>query len=225
MLYPDAEKHSLTARDVIVHTPRAADVAKANAAAVANPPLADGGTLPVGHDGKPLNTDFETGDLRDWTASGGAFAKQPVVGDAVVARRAPMASGHVGKHWIGTFENGLGDGATGTLTSKPFRVTQPWAAFLLAAGAYETTRVEIVYAADGKVLVKISGHDTRRLAKKSGSTETLSPVIVNLAALQDREISVRVIDEQAGGAWGHVNFDDFKFYATKPVLAGAVEVR
>ena len=26
----------------------------------------DAGTLPVGEDGKPLNTDFETGDLRDW---------------------------------------------------------------------------------------------------------------------------------------------------------------
>jgi hypothetical protein len=33
-----------------------------------------------------------------------------------------------------------------------------------------------------------------------------------------------VVDDQAGGAWGHVNFDDFKVYATRPAAAGAVEV-
>ncbi len=225
VLFPEAERNTLTARDVVVHTARAADAAKAQAAAGVNPPRADGGVLPVGRDGKPLNLDFETGDLRDWTASGGAFAKQPVAGDAVLARRAPMTSGHVGRHWVGTFEHGLGDTATGTLASQAFRVTQPWAAFLLAAGAYETTRVELVDAAGGKVLIKISGNDTRRLAGKSGSTETLSPVVVNLAALAGREIFVRVVDEQAGGAWGHVNFDDFKLYATRPDLAGAVEVK
>ena len=62
-------------------------------------------------------------------------------------------------------------------------------------------------------------------ADKTGSTETLSLVIVNLAALQGREIALRLVDEQPGGAWGHLNFDDFRFYAAKPVLAGAVEVR
>lgn len=217
--FPEAERNALTARDVVVHTARVAT------AAVVNAPRTDGGVLPAGRDGKPLNLDFETGDLRDWTASGGAFAKQPVTGDAVLARRAPMTSGHVGRHWVGTFENGLGDAATGTLTSQAFRITQPWAAFLFAAGAYETTRVELIDATDGKVLIKISGNDTRRLAGKSGSTETLSPVVVNLAVLAGREIRVRVVDEQAGGAWGHVNFDDFKLYATHPEIAGAVEIK
>ncbi|MBI4624433.1 MAG: VCBS repeat-containing protein [Verrucomicrobia bacterium] len=221
--FPDAEKNALSARDVIVHTQRAADAAKARAAATVNPPLAGNGTLPTGSEGKPLNTDFETGDLRDWTASGTAFTRQPVVGDAVVARRAPMTSAHVGQHWIGTYENGLGDGATGTLTSKPFRVTQPWAAFLFAAGPFESTRVELVDAADQKVILKVSGNDTRQLAKSNQSTETLAPVIVDLRAVQGRDLFIRVIDEQAGGAWGHVNFDDFKFYVGKPALAGAVE--
>ncbi|MBI4624429.1 MAG: hypothetical protein HY736_14590 [Verrucomicrobia bacterium] len=136
-----------------------------------------------------------------------------------------MQSAHVGKHWIGTYENGLGDGATGTLSSKPFRVTQPWAAFLLAAGPFETTRIEIVDAADQKVLLKVSGNDTRKLAGKTNSTETLSPVIVDVRAWQGREILLRVIDEQADSAWGHLNFDDFRFYAQKPVLAGAIEVK
>jgi hypothetical protein len=33
-------------------------------------PKADPGVLPVGADGKPLNLDFETGTLKDWTATG-----------------------------------------------------------------------------------------------------------------------------------------------------------
>jgi hypothetical protein len=225
VLFPDAEKHARTARDVVVHTARASEGVKAAVAGQAvNPPRAAGGTLPVGRDGKALNLDFETGDLRDWAACGEAFARQPVVGDAVWLRRAPMTSGHVGRHWVGTFENGRGDGATGTLTSAVFRVTQPWAAFLLAAGAEETTRVELADAAGREVLLSVSGRDMRRLAGGRGSTETMAPVIVNLASLMEREVFVRVVDDQAGGAWGHVNFDDFKFYAKRPALAGAVEV-
>jgi hypothetical protein len=39
---------------------------------LASPLLADDGVLPVGSDGKPLNLDFETGTLKDWTATGDA---------------------------------------------------------------------------------------------------------------------------------------------------------
>src|SRR5688500_10190875 len=63
VLFPDAGTNALTARDVIVHTPRAADVAKSKAAPVVNPPRFANGVLPLGADGKPLNTDFESGDL------------------------------------------------------------------------------------------------------------------------------------------------------------------
>ena len=52
----------------------------------------------------------------------------------------------------------------------------------------------------------------------------MAPVIVDLRAVAGRELAVRVVDEQAGGAWGHLNFDDFKLYAEKPVLPGAAEV-
>src|SRR5262245_66453292 len=39
------------------------------------------GVLPVGADGKPLNLDFETGTLRDWTAEGATFQDQPIKGE------------------------------------------------------------------------------------------------------------------------------------------------
>ena len=69
---------------------------------------ADLGVLPVGADGKPLNLDFETGTLKDWTAEGDAFTGQPIKGDNVAARRPDMKSEHQGDYWIGTYEK-LGD--------------------------------------------------------------------------------------------------------------------
>ena len=55
---------------------------------------------PVGADGKPLNLNFESGSLQDWTATGDAFAKQPIRGDLVAQRRKDMCSEHEGQFWL-----------------------------------------------------------------------------------------------------------------------------
>ena len=215
----DGEKKAAPAKKA-----KAAPAPQAAADVKPNPPLPGGGVLPTGLDGKPLNTDFETGDLRDWTATG-SFAKQlPTLGDTVVTRRPPMTSTHVGKYWIGTYENGLTDEATGTLTSKPFRLTERWAAFLVAAGPYESTRVEIVNTGNGNVLFKTSGADPAKFNQANNSTETLAPVVVDLEKHQNKEVFIRVVDEQAGGHWGHLNFDDFKLYAQRPVFANELKI-
>ena len=75
---------------------------------------ADEGVLPVGKDGQPLNLDFETGTLQDWSAEGDAFKDQPIKGDTVAARRGDMKSRHQGQYWIGGYEK-FGDKPTGTL--------------------------------------------------------------------------------------------------------------
>src|SRR5438445_1976855 len=162
------------------------------------------GTKPVGKDGKPLNLDFEDGTLKDWTASGKAFDGQPIKGDTVFPRRNDMRSNHQGNYWIGGFEK-LGDDPKGTLTSVPFRVTQPWASFLVAGGAWPATRVELVQADTQEVIYKTSGYEN----------ETLRPVVVDLQKLHGKEIYIRLVDDQSGH-WGHVNFDDFKLYAERP---------
>jgi putative membrane-bound dehydrogenase-like protein len=169
------------------------------------------GTLPVGKDGRQLNLDFETGSLRDWTATGHAFDKQPIKGDTVAPRRSDMRSEHQGDFWIGTYEI-AGDAPQGTLTSASFKVTEPFAVFLVAGGSHEGTRVELVRADNQDVIFKASGRDS----------ENLRPVVVDLKAQLGKEIFIRLVDNESGG-WGHINFDNFRLYAQRPAFANALE--
>jgi putative membrane-bound dehydrogenase-like protein len=171
------------------------------------------GVLPVGADGKPLNLDFETGTLKDWTAEGDAFLGQPVQGDTVSRRRADMKSRHQGRYWIGGWER-KADPPQGTLTSVPFRVTHPWASFLVGGGPYPTTCVELVRKDTGEVFSRTSG-----LAE-----EDLRRVAIDLRPLAGKEIFIRLVDRHSGH-WGHVNFDDFRFHAAKPELPARPEPR
>lgn len=177
-------------------------------------PTPPGGVLPLGADGKPLNLDFETGTLKDWTADGEAFKDQPIRGDAVFLRRSDMRSLHQGQFWLGGFER-LGDKPKGTLTSVPFKVTQPWASFLIGGGSYEKeTCVEIVDVAAKAVLFRASGIES----------ESLGKVAVDLTKHQGKEIQIRIVDGHTGH-WGHVNFDDFRFHSTKPQAGERVVIK
>ncbi len=168
-------------------------------------PTPKAGVLPVGTDGQPLNLDFETGTLKDWTAEGEAFKGQPIKGDAVAARRGDMKSGHQGQFWIGGFEK-LTDKPTGTLTSVPFKVTHPWASFLIGGGNHpKETCVELVDVAGKTVFFTAPGHENEEMRR----------VAVDVSKLSGKEIQVRVVDKHTGH-WGHVNFDDFRFHAEKP---------
>ncbi len=168
------------------------------------------GIRPLGANGKPLNLDFEDGTLKDWTATGTAFAKQPVKGDTVAKRRPDMKSRHQGDYWIGSYETTGGDAAMGTLTSAPFKAVYPWASFLIAGGKTTATKVE--------VMVK-DGEKERAVFRASGEeSETMQRALVNLTPYLDKEIYIRITDNSAE-PWGHVNFDDFRFYEKQPLFA------
>lgn len=162
------------------------------------------GVLPTDASGKPLNLDFETGDLTDWLPEGDAFAGQPIEGDAVHRRRQDMSSQHQGRFWIGGYER-QGDQPQGVLRSKPFRVTHPFASFLIAGGPHRETRVELVRKDSGKVIFQASGDET----------ESLKPVAIDLRQHANQEVFIRVVDEHSGH-WGHVNFDNFRFHRQQP---------
>jgi putative membrane-bound dehydrogenase-like protein len=159
-------------------------------------------------DGRVLNLDFEKGTLEDWKAEGEAFAGQPIKGDTVAARRGDMRSAHKGDFWIGGYEK-VSDPPIGTLTSVPFKVTQPFASFLANGGDAATTRVELVRKDTGEAFFKTSGENS----------EELKQVVVDLKDVAGKEIFIRLVDQNRGG-WGHLNFDHFRFHSTKPVVAG-----
>ncbi|HWY87821.1 MAG TPA: PVC-type heme-binding CxxCH protein, partial [Gemmataceae bacterium] len=164
------------------------------------------GILPAGADGKPLNLDFETGTLKDWTAAGDAFVGQPIRGDTVFPRRSDNKSQHQGNYWIGGFEL-RGDKPQGTLTSVPFKVTHPWGSFLVGGGPHPTTCVELVRQDTGKVFHRASGVEEENLRRE----------VVDLQPHLGKSIFIRLVDKHSGG-WGHVNFDDFRFHSSKPAF-------
>ena len=172
-------------------------------ATAADPPDRSAGSLPVDAQGESLNFDFESASFKDWQSGGDAFGMQPVEGDTVHARRSDMHSRHAGRYWVGTYER-QGDQPQGTLTSIPFRVTKPFASFLIAGGPHAETCVELVRHDNGQVIFRATGDES----------EELKPVAVDLSGQVGREIVIRLVDRHSGG-WGHINFDDFRFHDLK----------
>jgi putative membrane-bound dehydrogenase-like protein len=174
------------------------------AAEPVQPPTPPEGVLPKGDDGRTLNFDFETGTLQDWTAEGEAFQGQPILGDTVAPRRGDMKSQHQGKYWVGTYEH-QGDRPRGKLTSVPFKITHPWATFLIGGGPHAETCVQLVDQRSNEVFFSMSGLEE----------ENLRPVAVDLQKRIGQEIYIRLVDNHTGH-WGHINFDNFRFHNTKP---------
>ena len=173
------------------------------------------GKLPE-KDGQPLNLNFESGNTKDWTAEGEAFKAGIIKDDPSPIHEKEMHIGFEGKYFVssgGTVNSKL----TGTLTSVPFKVTAPFAAFRVSGGALADTRVELVEASSGKVFFHITG---------SGRA-TLQPVGVDLQEYLNKDIFIRLVDNETGisqipyipnDKWAHINFDDFLFYPTRPVF-------
>ena len=171
------------------------------------------GQLPK-KDGQPLNLNFETGTLKDWTATGTAFANPLISLDPSPIHEKDMRIGFEGTHFLssgGTTNAKL----TGTLTSTSFKVTHPFAAFRVSGGALEDTRVELRLAGTDQIIFNITGQ----------GRATLQPVVVDLQGYLDKEIYIKIIDNETGisqipyiphDKWAHINFDEFLFYPTRP---------
>ncbi|MCF0054640.1 PVC-type heme-binding CxxCH protein [Dyadobacter sp. CY356] len=171
------------------------------------------GKLPE-KDGRPLNLNFETGNLTNWTATGDAFTNPLFSEDPSPVHEKDMHIGYEGKYFLssgGTTNYKL----TGTLTSIPFKVTQPFAAFRVSGGALQDTRVELVLAGTDSVIFHITGQ----------GRATLQPAVVDLQPYLNKEIFIRIIDNETGisqipyipnDKWAHINFDDFLFYPSRP---------
>ncbi|MBI1830728.1 MAG: c-type cytochrome, partial [Planctomycetes bacterium] len=93
----------------------------------------------------------------------------------------------------------------GTLTSVPFKITHPWASFLVGGGPWMETCVEVRLAKGDKLIARVSGIEE----------ENLRRVAVDLRGYKDQEMFIRLVDKHTGH-WGHINFDDFRFHEKKP---------
>src|SRR5262249_10204348 len=100
-----------------------------------------------------------------------------------------------------------GDKPQGTLTSVAFKVTHPWASFLVGGGPHPTTCVELVRKDTKEVFSRTSGIEE----------ENLRRVAVDLRPHLGKQIFIRLVDKHSGH-WGHINFDDFRFHAEKPTF-------
>jgi putative membrane-bound dehydrogenase-like protein len=171
------------------------------------------GVVPL-MNGHPLNLDFESGTLDNWTATGDAFAL--VKEDT---QRQAQRGAVAGAYWVSSGVNG--NARKGTLSSAPFRVTHRYASFLVSGGAFASTRVELVLAADNTVIYTISGADQA----------AFRPAVVNLQQYAGKDIFIRLVDEESGAPtaaylrespWAHINFDDFRFHEKRPFFPNEI---
>ena len=134
-----------------------------------------------------------------------------------------MKSQHQGQYWIGGYET-HGDKPQGTLTSVPFKVTHPWASFLVGGGPQPDHLRRAGPQGHRRGLLRAPPASKRR-------TCAASPSICG--RIMGKEIFIRLVDKHSGG-WGHINFDDFRFHADKPnvpprksagAAAGRLQVR
>lgn len=170
------------------------------------------GIVPM-KNGKPLNVGFERGNLSDWEYEGGAF-KNPLFN-----RPSPVHEENTQVGFDGDFF--LSSGGTknyeqkGILTSVPFEVEYPFASFRVSGGALADTRVELVLAESDEVVFKSTGQ----------GRAVMQPVVVDLSDYLNKDIFIRVIDNETGTSpipyinddtWAHISFDDFLFYPGRP---------
>ncbi len=148
---------------------------------------------------RPLNFDFEAGNLNDWEARGpmakSLLTSAPESGSA----NSGSSSEVTGKHMVSTGDDKL----IGELISRPFKLTTGYVSFLVGGSGHAETRVELVSERSGQVLAGVSG---------AGSDE-LKRVSMDSSNWKGEMVRVRLVDHANDG---HLMFDDFRMH-DKPV--------
>lgn len=156
-----------------------------------------------------LVADFEGADYAGWTATGTAFGNAPARGTLPNQQN---VGGFRGSGLVNSYLGG--DGATGTLTSPEFRITQRYLNFLVGGGAHDgETCVNVLV--DGQAVRSAPGRDD----------EFLNMATLDLGDFVGKTARIQIVDSATGG-WGHINCDHFVLSdraATPPVLKRAVD--
>ena len=153
------------------------------------------------------NADFESGTLKNWTAQGDAFKRQPTKGDNPAAR-GRESSQQQGDYWIGTFENYDGkegkpgdirtDKPEGTLTSTEFTIEKRYITFRVGAGNLPK-----------EVGAKLLCEGVEHFMSSGFDSETMELVSFDAQKLIGKKAKIVIFDNATSG-WGHINADDFR---------------
>jgi len=159
------------------------------------------------------NSDFENGDLTNWQSDGEAFSRQPTLGDNPLKRGRTEPTQFQGNYWVGTYENRpnadspegaiQGDPIIGRLTSTSFIIQKSKLSFLAGAGT-GTADTSVSLVVNGQTVLTHVPNATLLNA------ETLTPVVWDVAPWIKQKAHIVIVD-QATGAWGHINVDDFHY--------------
>jgi fructan beta-fructosidase len=139
--------------------------------------------------------DFEGTDYAGWTPDGTAFGDAPAQG---TLDGQMTVDGFLGHGLVNSYNGG--DGATGTLTSLPFRIERKHLNFLIGGGMNpDTARLELLI--DGQPVRVATGPNDR-----PGGFERLGPGSWDVSEFEGRIAALRITDHAKGG-WGHINVD------------------
>ena len=156
--------------------------------------------------------DFEGSDYGAWKTSGNAYGKGPAQGTLPGQMH---VDGFLGKGLVNSFNGG--DGATGKLSSPPFKIERKFLTFLIGGGGWEnTTCMNLVV--DGKIVLMATGPNT-----EAGGTESLEPASWDVSQFLGQQATLEIVDEHKGG-WGHINVDHIVQTDTNSAIASAMVV-
>lgn len=151
-----------------------------------------------------LFEDFERG-YENWTIEGDSFGERPAAG--TLPGQQPV-TGFTGHGLVNTFLRG--DGTTGRLVSRTFRIERRYLTFLAGGGTKER-RTYMNLLVNGKTVRSAAGCDLERL----------EPGMWDLADLQGSEARLEIVDA-ATGPWGHLNVDQIVLSDT-PLAESALD--
>ena len=153
--------------------------------------------------------DFERETYEGWTATGTAFGSGPVP-----KARVPEYQGDLNAHGRSAVNShasaptdtiGGKDGATGTLTSKPFVIERNFIKFLIGGGGHKG-RTCLNLLVDDKVILSAIGKNNNRM----------EPASFSVRRWAGRTAKLQIVDKEKGG-WGNIGVD-YIVFSDEPVM-------
>jgi len=143
--------------------------------------------------------DFEDGTYNGWTVTGDAFGPAPASG--TLPTQQPVTGWH-GKRLVNTFLSG--DATQGVMTSKPFKITEPYLVFLIGGGS-QAGKTCMNLLVGGKQVRTATGEDKEALVTRFWDVREFA----------GQEARLEIVDK-ATGPWGHINVDYIRLTNVSP---------